>query len=71
MWFSDMTQMPRLRECLYELASNKLMRLRNLFGARAGRRGAGHRDNRGAAAASGAGTVPGHNDDDGGGTCPR
>jgi hypothetical protein len=36
MWFSDMTQMPRLRDCLYELACNKLRRLRNLFGARGG-----------------------------------
>jgi hypothetical protein len=36
MWFSDMTQMPRLRDCLYELACHKLRRVRNLFGARGG-----------------------------------
>jgi hypothetical protein len=31
MWFCEMRQMPRLRDCAYELAAQLLWRVRDLF----------------------------------------
>jgi hypothetical protein len=38
MWFCDLRQMPRLRDCVYEATSNILKWLCDLFGARGDRR---------------------------------
>jgi hypothetical protein len=38
MWFCDMRQMPRLRDCFYEFTSQTLEWFRGLFARRAGRR---------------------------------
>lgn len=38
MWFCDMRQMPRLRDCVYEFMSEILLWFRGLFVRRADRR---------------------------------
>ena len=38
MWFCDMRQMPRLRDCVFELTSNVFNWFRDLFGPREVRR---------------------------------
>jgi hypothetical protein len=38
MWFCDMRQMPRLRDCFYEFTRQMFRWLRDLFAPRAARR---------------------------------
>jgi CRP-like cAMP-binding protein len=38
MWFCEMRQMPRLRDCLHEFASDRLRRLRDRIRSRSIRR---------------------------------